>query len=176
MNLRYLPSLTTLFVALLLAIAFARPASAQDDSDYSFELDSFRGEGKLSFEDLAGSGQPFAITWWLTDCPLCRLSMPYVQKLHKRIGADKLPLRLVTINIDFHRQDVADYVEEHKVDFEILLDPRAKRTDDDFGVRDEGTPLTIVFNEKGEIIGKLTGFSSSYPEEVLKLAGLETAD
>ena len=176
MTLRKLPSMTALCSALLLALALALPALAQDDAAYNFELESLKGEGKLSFEDLAGSGQPFAITWWLTDCPLCRLSMPYVQKLHKRIKADKLPLRLVTVNIDFHRQDVADYVEEHKVDFESLLDPRAKRTDSDFGVRDEGTPLTIVFNEKGEIIGKLTGFSSSYPEEVLELAGLESGE
>ena len=38
------------------------------------------------------------------------------------------------------------------------------------------TGMTQVFNEKGEVIGKLTGFSSSYPEEVLELAGLVSAD
>src|SRR5690348_1041255 len=97
-------------VALLLMIALAAVSSAraQDTSwadehkrpradapppvadnpaweKYDFELNYADGTGKVRFKDLAASGQPFVLVWWLTDCPICHMQMPYIQKLQSMV-------------------------------------------------------------------------------------------
>jgi len=140
---------------------------------YAFELPYVSGEGKLSFHELARSGQPFVLYWWLTDCPMCHLQMPYVQQLYNQSAERELGIRVVSICIDSDKQDCLPYIEEKKLKFEVLFDGHSRRTDEKFMVRDQGTPLTYVFAAGGVPAGKLSGYTSTYAKEVMELLQIE---
>ncbi|MDQ3023569.1 MAG: TlpA family protein disulfide reductase [bacterium] len=140
---------------------------------YSFSLPLASGEGNLRFADLARSGRPFVLVWWLSDCPVCNMQMPYVQQL-ARLGDDKdVGVWVVGINIDTDESECDRYVRNKKLVFDVLRDPRGRRTDSQYGVRDEGTPMTYVFNAGGDYAGKLSGYTKNYPTRVLALLGLK---
>jgi hypothetical protein len=152
-----------------------RPAVADKPSwdKYSFSLPLVEGEGNLRFVDLARSGRPFVLVWWLSDCPVCNMQMPYVQQL-ARLGETKdVDVWVVGINIDTDDDDCNRYVRNKKLAFDNLWDPRGRRTDSHYNVRDEGTPMTYVFKAGGDYAGKLSGYTKNYPDRVLGLLGIE---
>lgn len=146
---------------------------------YAFDLPFVSGEGKLTFHELARSGEPFVLYWWLTDCPMCHLQMPYVQQLYNQSQDGKLGIRVVSICIDSDKRDCLPYIEDKKLKFEVLFDGRARRTDEKFQVGELGTPLAYVFDAGGVPVGKLSGFTSTFAKDVLELLKIDapqTAD
>ncbi len=55
----------------------------------------------------------------------------------------------------------------------MLFDGRSRRTDDQYDVRENGTPLAYVFKAGGEPAGKLSGYTASFAKEVLEMLGIE---
>lgn len=140
---------------------------------YAFSLKQADGNANVRFVDLARSGRPFVLVWWLSDCPVCHMQMPYVQQL-ARLGEDKsVDLKVVGINIDQDDRDCARYLNDKKLCFETLRDPRGRLTDGKYGVRDEGTPMVYVFKAGGEYAGKLSGYTKNFPARVLGMLGIE---
>jgi len=144
-----------------------------DWDNYAFDLPYANQEGELTFRDLARSGKPFVLFWWLTECPLCHLQLPYVQQLYKESQERELGLRVVSICIDSDKRDCLPYIEDKGIKFEVLFDGRARHTDEEYKVRDNGTPLAYVFEAGGEPAGKLVGYSSSFTADVLKMLKIE---
>jgi thiol-disulfide isomerase/thioredoxin len=185
-------------VLLLSGLAAVSSASAQDTSwqdehkkiggvilpvednpaweKYDFELSYADGTDKVSFKDLARSGEPFVLVWWLTECPICHLQMPYVQKLQSMVEKDQVNLKVVSICIDEDNKDCLKYVKEKKISFPVLLDQRARRTDKAFKIRDLGTPSTYVFKGGGILVDSISGFKNSYPDTVLKMLGIASPE
>jgi thiol-disulfide isomerase/thioredoxin len=159
-----------------------RPASAVDKpvvadnpswDKYAFSLRQAEGNGNVRFVDLARAGKPFVLVWWLSDCPVCNMQMPYVQQL-ARLGEDKsVDVQVVGINIDTEDRDCTRYLNDKKLCFETLRDPRGRLTDGKYGVRDEGTPMVYVFKAGGEYAGKLSGYTKNFPARVLGMLGIE---
>lgn len=141
--------------------------------EYAFTLDYVDGSGQLSFAEIARGGQPFVLFFWLSDCPLCHLQLPYVQQLKNMVEEHELALRVVAINVDHDPRECRRYVEEKEPTFELLIDPRVRHTDEAFNVGDLGCPLTYVFDERGEFVDYLTGFRSRLPLSVLKMLEIE---
>ena len=141
--------------------------------EYAFELPYANLEGRLSFHDLARSGDPFVLYWWLTDCPMCHLQMPYVQQLFNQCRERELGLRVVSICIDSDKRDCLPYLEDKGIKFDVLFDGRSRRTDEQYEVRENGTPLAYVFAAGGVPLGKLTGFTSSFTKDVLAMLEIE---
>jgi thiol-disulfide isomerase/thioredoxin len=143
---------------------------------YAFSLKTADGGGNVSFEDLARSGRPFVLVWWLSDCPVCHMQMPYVQQL-ARLGDDKsVDVKVVGINIDDTDRGCNDYIREKKLNFNNLRDPHGRGTDGHYGIRDEGTPMTYVFKAGGDFAGKLSGYTKNYPSKVLGMLGIKMPD
>lgn len=174
-NLKYclllLLSLLVLGPAAALAQAEADPAppSNPDWDYYAFELNYIRDAGSLSFKELAESGKPFVLVWWLTDCQLCRMQMPYVQKLHNIIRENELDIYLVSINVDDRERDCRSYIAESGLSIPVLYDMHARKTGETYGLRDLGTPLTYVFGSGGEFIDTMNGYKAGYVKAVLDL-------
>jgi thiol-disulfide isomerase/thioredoxin len=177
--------LVTLFCILLATgFALAQDAGPTDPpegehpewEEWAFELDHTGQPGALAFEDIAAAGEPFVLFFWLTDCPLCHLQLPYVQQLENSINEYELGLRVVTINLDGREVDVPAILEEYKTTFTCLRDPRGRRTDDAYRLAELGTPLTYLFDEDGLMVEYVTGFKRGYTQYVLDTFGIELPD
>lgn len=148
----------------------------KDDPDwdqYAFDLPFANQDGELTFKDLARSDEPFVLFWWLTDCPLCHLQLPYVQQLYNESNKRDLGLRVVSICIDSDKRDCLQYIEDKGIKFDVLFDGRARHTDKEYKVADNGTPLAYVFAAGGKPAGKLSGFTSTFSSDVLKMLDID---
>jgi thiol-disulfide isomerase/thioredoxin len=139
---------------------------------YGWELDYADGSGQVSFKELAESGQPFILVWWLSDCPVCHMQLPYVQKLQKQIEDNKLEVKLVSICIDQDAKQALKFVQQRGISFDVLLDPRGRRTNAKYRVKDLGTPVTYIFKSGGELADYLAGFKQNYSRDVLAKLGI----
>lgn len=182
------PSLTILLILLALT-ALSLPASAQSiwareaesrgsDTEkpanpewekYAFELPVIGSSEKAKFEDLAGDGQSLVLFFWLADCPLCHLQMPYVEQLKQQVDEYGLDLRVVGINVDQRESYAEDYIEEKQPSFEMLFDGNARRTGGPFNVDDLGCPLVYVFDSEGNYVDYISGFKSNLSRTVFSL-------
>jgi peroxiredoxin len=192
MKYRALPFIlrTVLYIALMSSVA-ATPASAdwqtwakeRDDSrievseeilkKYDWTLEFVDGSGKLSFKDLAESGKSFVLVWWMADCPVCHMQLPYVQKLHKEIIENKLDVRVVSICIDQDESAAMKYMREKAIGFDVLIDPRGRRTDQKYRIKDQGTPVTYVFSKGGKLETSMSGFKQQYSNLVFSSLGIK---
>lgn len=143
---------------------------------YAFDLPYADDSGRLTFKELAEAGKPFVLVWWLTDCPLCNLELPYVEQLKQQSEEYNLGVRVVSICVDDDTSACLDYAKEKGLTFDVLFDRHAQRTDGTYSVEDLGTPLTYVFNDKGEFVDYLTGFRSEYAKSVYKLLDITPPD
>ncbi len=120
----------------------------------------------LSLGDLAGA--PVLVNLWATWCPPCREEMPYLQSLHDRMAP--MGLRTVAISVDDRsaRSQVASFIDEVGVDFDVLLDPRG-RSMDVFQV--VGLPATFLVDRDGVI--RLFRLGPVLPSDTSFVRGLE---
>lgn len=139
---------------------------------YDWTLEFADGSGKLSFKELAESGTPFVLVWWMSECPVCHMQLPYVQKLQKEIVENKLDVRVVSICIDQDESGALKYMREKGISFDVLIDPRGRRTDQKYRVKDQGTPVTYVFNAGGKLETSMSGFKQQYSRAVLGPLGI----
>lgn len=137
--------------------------------DYAFKLPTIDGASDLSFADLAASGEPFAIFFWRTDCPLCHMQMPYAQQLQRLIEEGSVKLRLVSICLDDNARDALPFIEEKELTFTVLHDGHGRRTESRYHAKDIGLPLTYAFKKDGEFVDYLSGFRAGYAKAVLQL-------
>lgn len=151
-------------------------ANSSEKKSYDFTLPYLEGEGSLTFKELAESDKPFVLIWWLSECPVCHLQLPYVQKLENLVEDGKADVRIVSINIDQGEDECREYVKEKGVSFEVLHDERCRRTDSQFKVQDMGTPVTYVFKPGGELVDYMSGWTSEFPSKVLKMLDLPVPD
>jgi thiol-disulfide isomerase/thioredoxin len=139
---------------------------------YGWELEYADGSGKSTFKDLAESGAPFVLVWWLSDCPVCHMQLPYVQKLQKQIEDNQLEVKIISICIDQDAKQALKFVQQRGISFDVLLDPRARRTNTKYRVKDLGTPVTYIFKSGGELVDYMTGFKQNYTQAVLSKLGI----
>lgn len=149
----------------------ATAPGADEKDKYAFTLDKLDGSGQLSFAELADSGKPFIIVWWLSECPVCHLQLPYVEQLQKLSEDGETDLRIVSINLDQNTEDGLKYAKDKGISFEVLSDPRGRFTDKLYHIKDLGTPVTYVFKAGGELVDYMSGFKSGYAKAVLTLLG-----
>lgn len=147
-----------------------------DWDTYGFDLPVLEGSGRLSFEQLATDGQPFVVFFWLADCPLCHLQMPYIERLKRDTEEAGVPLRIVGINVDMRQREAEAYLAEHELGFTMLFDGNANRTDRAYEVSEVGCPSTFVFDEQGRFVDCIEGFKSNIGTAVLDILELKLPD
>jgi thiol-disulfide isomerase/thioredoxin len=189
-------SYVRILLAALLAVGLSAPGYAQGESiwertaqerggakaeiephpdwdTYGFDLPVLEGSGRLSFEELATDGQPFVVFFWLADCPLCHLQMPYIERLKRDTEEAGVPLRIVGINVDMRKSEAEAYLAEHELGFTMLFDGNANRTDRAYEVSEVGCPSTFVFDGQGRYVDYIEGFKSNVGTAVLDMLGLK---
>jgi len=144
--------------------------------DYAFNLDYADGSGSLTFLDLARTQKPFVLFFWLTDCPVCHLQMPYVKMFDEAIRRNDIELKIVAVNLDEDAKEALEMFKDKNLKFDLLIDPRARRTDKTYDLRETGTPVAFVFDSAGMMVKSLDGFHSDLGYQVLTLLEMEIPD
>lgn len=167
-----LPFVITLII--LRIISFDNPKSnlSGGKNAYGLEIDRlFRDVGVLkvphmappvdfSLLDLNGNkvslsdfkGKIVFLNFWTTWCPGCRIEMPAMEKLHKKLK-DK-DFAMVSINIQEPASVVTKFFKDYQLTFTALLDSEGKLSNS-FGIR--AIPTTFFLNKDGGMIGKALG-------------------
>jgi hypothetical protein len=104
------------------------------------------------------------------------MEMPYVQQL-ARMGDDKkVDVWVVGINMDDTDSSCNRFIKDKKLVFNVVRDPHGRKTDEKYGVRKEGTPMTYIFKPGGEYVGKLSGYTKNFPTRVLDMLDIPVPD
>jgi peroxiredoxin len=90
-------------------------------------------------------GKIVVLNFWATWCEPCKLEMPFFEQLHSSGRSD---LEILAVNFDESPEQVANFIEELKLSFPILLDPGGE-VQNLYRVR--GYPTTYLVDEYGVI-------------------------
>jgi peroxiredoxin len=142
-------------VVLILAVALGAAA-----------LIAYRGRAPwvapdFVLEDLQGKavrlsnyrGRVVFVNLWTTWCEPCRVEMPSMEGLHRRLSGDDFVMLAVSADAD-GREVVEPFVRELKLTFPVLLDPDG----DVVGrYRVTGYPETFIIDRDGRVVAHEIG-------------------
>lgn len=116
------------------------------------------------------------IVFFSTECPLCNMQLPSVERLHLAINSPdneslKLPpTRLISIAFDtWGEKSVEPFMKENKYTFDVWYDPMARKTNRTFKVDKDGIPATYIFKPDGSLLKKGVGFIRELDRSTIKL-------
>lgn len=126
--------------------------SLPNRSGRTFSLTNFRG-------------RPLLIDFWATWCGPCRQTMPEVERLHQKYGAQ---LQVVGINIEGNSPDVLGYLDQGNYSFQVLFDSGNwdSRVANSYGVN--SIPRTFLIDRNGRIL--YGGHPQNLTEETIEAA------
>lgn len=104
----------------------------------------------------AGPAKVTLVDFWASWCAPCRLSFPWMNKLHDRFREQGL--RVVAINLDRRRDDAVRFLAAHPARFEIALDPTAKAAT---ALNVQAMPTSMLVRKDGTILWIHRGFRES---------------
>jgi thiol-disulfide isomerase/thioredoxin len=126
-----------------------------------FALRTLEGK-RLSLLDL--NGKIVLLNFWATWCPPCKLEMPSMEALHRRLGDEGLVI--LAINLREEANEVKAFFREHQVSFTALLDQ-----DGDTFARYEAwsLPTTFLVDKNGRLLGKAVGYRDWESDQAIQI-------
>jgi len=121
--------------------------------------------GSLSTSDVlaSGHGLPVLLAFFKTSCPVCRLTWPYLQRLHEAYGGKSV--HVVGVSQDDAAPSRAYYAANGGATFDLLLDPEPTFVASNaFDV--ESVPLLVLLAPDGTIDDTFAGWSKKRMEEL----------
>jgi cytochrome c biogenesis protein CcmG, thiol:disulfide interchange protein DsbE len=116
----------------------------------NFTLEDLKGK-QISLASLRG--KVVFLNIWATWCAPCREEMPSIESLYNDFKADK-DFVVLAVSQDTDGGAVRPFVEQHHLQFTVLLDPR-----NDVGERYDvnGIPETFIIGRDGRIVAHHVG-------------------
>ena len=115
-----------------------------------FCLEGLNGE-KIQLKAL--KGKIIFLNFWATWCGPCKEEMPSMEALYHHFKDRNFIF--LTISLDFGGQEpVRKFIEKHRYQFPVLLDPSGK-TLDLFEINK--IPTTLIIDKNGKMIGRAIG-------------------
>ena len=123
------------------------------------------GGGSLSTSDVlaSGHGLPVLLAFFKTSCPVCRLTWPYLQRLHEAYGGKSV--HVVGVSQDDAASSRAFYAAHGAATFDLLLDPEPTFVASN-AFRVESVPLLVLLAPDGTIDDTFAGWSKKRMEEL----------
>ncbi len=113
-----------------------------------FQLLNLEGE-RVALSDY--KGRPVLINFWATWCPPCLAEMPLIQTFAEKYAGD---LVVLAINVGEEEGLVRQYIDQHELDLNFLLDP-SNSAAAKFNVY--GFPTTLFMDQDGELLARHIG-------------------
>ena len=114
----------------------------------------------LVLPDMAGKtvslssfkGKPVLINFWATWCDTCRVEMPEIEALHKRVSGEGAVILGISMDENAY-QAVPPFIRQHKITFPILVADRAASA----GYAVRGLPAAFLIDPEGRIARRWIG-------------------
>ena len=129
----------------------------------ALKLESLKGD-ILDLKDEAG--KVVLVQFWATYCTPCRVEMPSMNNLIKKLESKKVPFKIIAINMGETKEEVQKFVDEVKPEFTILMDSTGENTQ---AWNVFAAPSNFVIDTKGKIRYTLYGGVEWDSEEITKV-------
>jgi cytochrome c biogenesis protein CcmG/thiol:disulfide interchange protein DsbE len=139
-----MPGIAAMLAILALsAMAFASPSSADKPLDLSRH-----------------AGRVVVVDFWASWCKPCRQSIPWLNTLKARYGANGLTV--IGVNVDAERGDAERFMRDVPFEFDVVFDPEGNIARQ-FKV--QAMPTTYVLDRSGTIVATHLGFREARKAE-----------
>lgn len=128
----------------------------------ALKLESLKG-ATLDLKD--ETGKVVLVQFWATYCTPCRVEMPSMNNLIKKLEAEKVPFKIIAVNMGESKEEVQRFVDEVKPEFTILMDTTGENTQ---AWNVFAAPSNFVIDTKGKIRYTLYGGVEWDSEEITK--------
>lgn len=118
------PGPVTRALPLLAMAAMASPALAVQPGEPApaFQGTPLTGRAGIRLEDYAG--KVVYLDFWASWCAPCRLSLPWMERLHRDYHA--AGLEIIAVNVDEKSADARRFLKQFPVGFPVLADPKGE--------------------------------------------------
>ena len=110
------------------------------------------------------NGKVVLLDFWATYCPPCIEEIPHLMELKAKHGADNLVVIGLHVGGEEDRPKVPEFVEKLKITYPLAY-PEDALTAYIFG-QDSAIPQTALFDRKGKLVKKITGFNAAIKAEL----------
>ncbi len=161
-------NLITIFISLFLFTSFNLAQAAElkkvetDTPPPSLKLESMKGK-TLDLADF--KNKVVLVQFWATYCTPCRVEMPSMNKLMKKLQDEKIPFEILAVNMGETEDEIKKFIEEVKPEFTILKGQGDNIQD--WGVF--AAPSNFLIGPKGKIRYTLYGGVEWDSEEITKV-------
>jgi cytochrome c biogenesis protein CcmG/thiol:disulfide interchange protein DsbE len=104
----------------------------------------------------SGPWRATLVDFWASWCAPCRLSFPWMNRLHERLAGKGL--RIVAVNLDRRAEDALRFLAAHPARFEIAMDPAAESAS---ALQIQAMPTSLLLAADGSIRWTHRGFRES---------------
>jgi peroxiredoxin len=123
--------------------------------------------GRFSLHEALKHG-PVLVAFFKVSCPVCQYTFPFLDRIHKNYGAQKITIVGVSQN---DRRDTAAFLKEYGITFPTLLDdPNGYAVSNAYGLAT--VPTMFLIGQDGRIEVSSVGWVRSEIEDINgRLAG-----
>ncbi len=119
-------------------------------------------EGNVTWAPTTPTGNAAAsapwlyLDFWASWCGPCRLSFPWMNRMHEQWSAKGL--RIVAVTVDRRREDALSFLRANPAKFEVALDPQAALAR---SLDVKTMPTSLLVAPDGRIVHRHEGFTAS---------------
>jgi thiol-disulfide isomerase/thioredoxin len=110
------------------------------------------------------NGKVVILDFWATYCPPCIEEIPHLMELQAKYGPENLRVIGLHVGGEEDRPKVPEFVERLKITYPLAY-PEDALTAYIFG-QQTAIPQTAVFDRKGKMVTKITGFDAKIKTEL----------
>jgi thiol-disulfide isomerase/thioredoxin len=118
------------------------------------------GTASAPFDIARHHGRVVIVDFWASWCKPCRQSIPWLNAMRERYGANGLTI--IGVNVDAERADADRFLRDVPIDFEIVFDPKGDLAKQ-FKV--QGMPSSYLFDRAGKLVDTHLGFRDAKKDE-----------
>jgi len=128
----------------------------------ALKLESLKGETVDLKDEI---GKVVLVQFWATYCTPCRVEMPSMNKLIKKLEEEKVPFKIIAVNMGETKEEVQKFVDVVKPEFTILMDSTGENTQ---AWNVFAAPSNFLIDTKGKIRYTLYGGVEWDSEDITK--------
>jgi len=156
--------IAVLVVAAVGAVVLSRHGSGPAETAPGFTMVAYGGQSELggervAIDSLVGRGKPVVLNFWAALCPPCRAEMPGYERIHRDLGS-----RILIVGVDLgpytglgSHEDARRFLRENGITYPTAYATTSAPLQE---YRIQGMPTTIIFDGKGRIVSRHTGYFS----------------